>query len=99
MSAGTRICIGALQAEDDSVQIHVRDQGRGMSKQEVAEVLQKYFRAQSSEGIPGMGLGLYLVDRIIRLHNAELVITSEPGQGTCFTIVFSPAPANQIRKA
>jgi signal transduction histidine kinase len=97
--AGTRICIGALQAEDDSVQIHVRDQGRGMSKQEVAEVLQKYFRAQSSEGIPGMGLGLYLVDRIIRLHNAELVITSEPGQGTCFTIVFSPAPANQIRKA
>lgn len=88
---GTRICVGALQADDDSVQLYVRDQGRGMNKQEVADVLQKYFRAQSSEGIPGMGLGLYLVDRIVRLHNAELIITSELGQGTCFTIVFSPS--------
>lgn len=88
---GTRICVGAVQADDDSVQLYVRDQGRGMNKQEVADVLQKYFRAQSSEGIPGMGLGLYLVDRIVRLHNAELIITSELGQGTCFTIVFSPS--------
>ena len=88
---GTRICIGASQAEDGAVQLYIRDQGRGMSKQEVADVLQKYFRAQSSEGIPGMGLGLYLVDRIVRLHNAELVITSELGHGTCFTIVFLPS--------
>lgn len=88
---GTRICVGAVHADDDSVQLYVRDQGRGINKQEVADVLQKYFRAQSSEGIPGMGLGLYLVDRIVRLHNAELIITSELGQGTCFTIAFSPS--------
>ena len=73
------------------MQLYIRDQGRGMSKQEVADVLQKYFRAQSSEGIPGLGLGLYLVDRIVRLHNAELIITSELGRGTCFTIAFSPS--------
>lgn len=95
---GTRICVGAEHAEDGSVQLYIRDQGRGMSEQDVADVLQKYFRAPSSQGIPGLGLGLYLVDRIVRLHDAELKVASTLGHGTCFTIVFPPAMQKPVKE-
>lgn len=87
---GTTIQLGAYHKDKGSVCIYIRDQGCGMSEHDVINARHKYYRAESSKGVPGMGLGLYLVDRVMRLHNAKLVIESTPGEGACFTLVIPP---------
>lgn len=72
---------------DDTVSITIRDHGPGMNEEDLQQVLDKYFRT-GSENVPGMGLGLYLVDRIVRLHNATLKIESPTDGGLSFTVVF-----------
>ena len=88
------ITIKAKQHSDQSVSIQITDQGFGMSKEELRQVLDKYFRADKATNIPGMGLGLYIVDRIVRMHNASLNITSTPGVGTTFDLLFPPPKRN-----
>jgi two-component system, sensor histidine kinase LadS len=90
--ANTIINLSAKRHEDGSASIRIADQGSGMTHHERDQVLDKYFRAERSLDVPGMGLGLYLVDRIARLHDARLDISSVPGQGTVFTVHF-PTPS------
>ena len=85
------ITIKANRHQDHSVSIKITDQGFGMSQEELRQVLDKYFRADKATNIPGMGLGLYIVDRIVRMHNARLSIDSTPGVGTTFDLLF-PIP-------
>ncbi|MCC1496386.1 sensor histidine kinase [Alcanivorax sp. 1008] len=80
----------AEQRPDYSIVIQISDEGCGMSKEELSQVLDKYFRADTATGVPGMGLGLYIVDRIVRIHNATLTIHSTPGAGTIFNLSFPP---------
>ena len=88
--AGSSIEVSAYRRADHGVCLRVRDYGRGISEEERQQVLEKYFRASTATDIPGMGLGLYLVDRIARLHNGTLDIDSNPGAGTTFTVCFPP---------
>lgn len=90
---GTTIEVSGQRNSDGAVSISIADQGPGMTSEELRQVLEKYVRADSSRNIPGMGLGLYLVDRIVRLHDATMDIKSAPGAGTRFTIVF-PSTGN-----
>lgn len=87
---GSRIEVSAYRQADCTVCIRVRDHGRGMTDEDRLQVLEKYFRATTATDVPGMGLGLYLVDRITRLHNGKLEIDSNPGSGTIFTVSFPP---------
>ncbi|WP_415488222.1 sensor histidine kinase [Acetobacter sp.] len=70
----------------------VTDTGSGIHPDERAAVLTRFYRSDKSRHIPGSGLGLSLVASILRLHNAELLISDvEPGvpeKGTCFTVLF-----------
>ncbi|MDF1629837.1 MAG: sensor histidine kinase [Alcanivoracaceae bacterium] len=78
------------QHPDHSISIQISDQGCGMNKEELRQVLDKYFRADTATNVPGMGLGLYIVDRIVRMHNAILTISSTLGTGTTFNLLFPP---------
>ncbi len=86
----SRIEVSAYRQADNSICIRVRDFGRGMTEEERLQVPEKYFRTTTATDIPGMGLGLYLVDRITRLHNGKLDIDSNPGSGSTFTVCFPP---------
>jgi signal transduction histidine kinase len=67
--------------------IQVRDQGCGMSADQIAEIGEfKQFERASMEQ-QGIGLGLALVKRLAGLYGGELTITSQPKQGT--TVVIS----------
>lgn len=92
--AGSTIALHARRQDADVV-LAVTDQGCGMSEAECAQVVEKYFRAPGAADVPGMGLGLYLVDRIVRLHDARLDIRSRPGHGTTFRLVFTQ-PATTV---
>lgn len=68
--------------------IEVRDRGIGIPPEYLAHVVEKFYRVPSAENmlIPGTGLGLTLVDHIVRAHGGRLEIVSEPGKGSTMSI-------------
>jgi len=69
--------------------IRIKDEGIGMSSEEIEKVFEPFFRSAKAETISdGLGLGLSMSSRIIRLHKGEISVQSEPGKGSIFTISF-----------
>jgi len=74
----------------ERVQIAVRDQGIGMDRQELRKIFQKFYRTRRAEasGEAGAGIGLCIVQEIVGLHGGSIQVESEPGKGSCFTVVL-----------
>jgi signal transduction histidine kinase len=68
------------KAEAPWVALHVVDQGRGMSEAELAHVFQPF--VSTKDWGQGTGLGLPIVEEIVRAHRGEVEILSRPGAGT-----------------
>ncbi len=66
--------------------ISVVDQGVGVPADEVDQLFRRFFRARTSEGIPGTGIGLSFVAQIMELHNGAVEVKSVEGQGSTFTL-------------
>ncbi len=75
-------------AEGDNVVIEVTDYGVGIPADEQPRIFGKYFRASTSGGIPGSGLGLSLVKQFVELHNGSIALRSKVGVGTAITITL-----------
>jgi signal transduction histidine kinase len=69
---------------DNDVHIFVRDTGTGISVKNISKIFEPYFTTKET----GTGLGLTLVFKIIREHRGEIMVSSEPGEGTEFEIVL-----------
>lgn len=78
------------------IAIRVADQGRGMSCEEVARIGAIYFRASSSRGTKGSGVGLYMTQKIVVAHGGRLSVESREGMGSVF-IIHLPTPATSSR--
>lgn len=92
MSEGGRLMI---DVEVDDIHVHVRfaDTGPGISEEALRRLMEPYYTTKSS----GTGLGLLIVDRIVRAHGGELNIESRPGEGAAFTISL-PLHARMVRQ-
>jgi len=82
----------------------VADTGTGISDEDLRCVFQEFYRSASAKanGEPGTGLGLPIVDQIIRLYDGTVQVDSTPGQGTTFTLrlpVAGPGAEGQVRTA
>ena len=78
-----------LQSEriDSFFQLTIRDQGIGMSAEEVERVFDKFYRVDSSNtSVGGLGLGMSIVQQIIQGHQGSIQVDSAPGQGTSVTL-------------
>jgi signal transduction histidine kinase len=75
--------------------IRVSDTGRGIPKRELGKVMEPFYRGEESRAnqIPGSGLGLSLVNRVIRTYRGRLSIDSMVGRGT---IVTARLPFKQV---
>jgi signal transduction histidine kinase len=73
---------------EGGVQIAVEDAGAGIASDEIPKLFQKYFRGRAAQSKPGAGLGLYLVERIARLHGGSVRVENEPGTGCRFVFVL-----------
>jgi signal transduction histidine kinase len=72
----------------NQVAIRVRDRGVGIPESEKSRIFRKFTRGPSAErfGIKGTGIGLAMVKHIVDAHGGEVLIESEPGKGSTFTI-------------
>jgi signal transduction histidine kinase len=89
----TEVTITVLK-DASHVRIAVKDQGIGMDQKEVKLIFHKFYRTKKAEqsGEAGTGIGLSIVQQIVEQHGGEIEVTSEPGKGSCFTLVL-PASA------
>jgi polar amino acid transport system substrate-binding protein len=78
---GVRITTGV---EGERVFIRVRDEGRGITPEDLANIRTPFFTTKRAEG--GTGLGVSVSDRIAGEHGGELTFESEPGRGTTATL-------------
>jgi signal transduction histidine kinase len=69
--------------------ISIRDIGIGISLEDLKKIYQPFYRGANTHGYAGYGIGLSLVDKIFRLHNAHISVNSELNVGTEFLISFS----------
>ena len=82
-------------SEDESrfIEIRVTDHGVGIPDDEQGKIFSKYFRASTSGGIPGSGLGLTLVKQFVEMHNGSISLQSRVGEGTTMLIQLPIVPA------
>jgi PAS domain S-box-containing protein len=84
---GGRIRV-SLDQDSEFVFTHIADTGVGISYQSLKEVFTRHFQEKTKPlgNTKGLGIGLSLVQEIVKLHQGEIQIESELGKGTTFTV-------------
>ncbi|HET8541565.1 MAG TPA: MASE3 domain-containing protein [Anaeromyxobacter sp.] len=77
--------------EDGEVHVTVADRGAGISAADLPRIFDRYYRGQRHEG-EGLGLGLYIVRKLVEAHGGRIWAESRPGEGSTFTFTLPPAP-------
>ena len=81
----------SAQATGNTWSIAVSDNGIGMPADQLDAVFDIFKRLHSRKQYDGTGLGLSICRRIAELHHGHIGVTSEPGLGSCFTLVLPQA--------
>jgi two-component system phosphate regulon sensor histidine kinase PhoR len=76
--------------QPESLLLSVRDNGVGIEEQHLQRITERFYRVDQSRSsrTGGTGLGLAIVKHVAASHRAELLIDSEPGRGSCFSLQF-----------
>ncbi len=80
----------ALSKQNSALEVAVSDTGSGIAPEHLPRVFDRFYRAESSRGSDGAGLGLSLVKSIVDLHGGSATIESEIGRGTTVKLTFPP---------
>jgi len=82
--------IVSMKKLKDEVEISVRDQGIGLSKDDQGKLFDKFFRSDQASRMDtkGSGLGLYIVKKILDAHGGKIKVSSKSGKGSTFTITL-----------
>ena len=74
----------------DHLRLSVTDRGMGMDSHELKHIFDKFYRTKRAEaaGIEGTGIGLSIVQEIVRHHGGRIEVASQPGRGSCFTLIL-----------
>ena len=77
-----------LQWVNTHVELSVTDTGVGIPSEELPHLFKRFHRIKNSQGrsFEGSGIGLSLVQELVKLHSGTINVTSILGQGSCFTV-------------
>lgn len=89
MINGGRLMISA-RATEGGVQLSVADTGTGIEASNLARVMEPLYSTKAR----GLGLGLAISRSIVEKNQGRLYVTSEPGQGSTFTILLNASPSD-----
>jgi two-component system phosphate regulon sensor histidine kinase PhoR len=93
--AGGEIRLTWKSTTDGGAVFAVRDTGIGIDAQHLPRLTERFYRVDRgrSRETGGTGLGLAIVKHVVNRHAAKLDVSSEPGRGSCFSVVF---PGNRV---
>jgi signal transduction histidine kinase len=77
-----------LEQKDRSVQLQVRDTGVGIPHEEIPKLFERFHRVENtrSRTHEGSGIGLALVNELVKLHGGSIHVDSKPGRGSTFCV-------------
>lgn len=77
-------------SENGTCFVEVSDEGPGIAASEQGKIFEKFYRIQNAQplNVPGTGIGLALVKRIMESHKGRISLNSEPGKGSRFRLIF-----------
>lgn len=76
----------AAELHDGNLIFSVKDTGRGIARAERERIFGEFVRLSSAQGVGGVGLGLSIVDRLVKLLGGRIYLESQPGRGSKFSV-------------
>lgn len=86
---GGALTVSLRRTEDNAVLI-IRDTGMGIPPESLPHIFERFYRVDKarSRASGGSGLGLAIVRAIVQRNKGQILVDSDPGKGTCFTVTF-----------
>lgn len=87
-----------ISKNETGVLLQVRDNGIGIPKEHQERVFERFYRVDKSRSkeAGGTGLGLSIVKHAAKIHNAQLTLHSQPGEGTLVEVQFKPPEKSPV---
>jgi signal transduction histidine kinase len=95
----TEITVTANKVDKHYVEIAIRDQGIGISKDELEHIYERFYRSDSARTknqTSGYGLGLAIAHQIATVHKTSISVTSKKNSGSTFSLKIALAPSSKI---
>jgi CheY-like chemotaxis protein len=95
----------SLKSAGKTAELSVQDTGSGIAAEELPHIFERFYRVSGAQGrsYEGSGIGLALVQELVKLHGGTTQVNSEPGRGSTFTVSipfgFAHLPAQDISAA
>ena len=83
--AGGRVEV-VVEVSDGTARFAVSDTGTGIAADELPHVFERFWRGAGAHGTAGSGVGLAVVDELVRAHGGSVTAGSEVGRGSTFTV-------------
>jgi two-component system NtrC family sensor kinase len=80
------ISIRTSNPDEDTIRVDISDNGIGIPPEDMPHIFEPFF--STKQEAHGIGLGLPIAHGIIQSHNGKILVSSEPGQGTCISIIL-----------
>jgi signal transduction histidine kinase len=80
----------SVARENDVIAVTIEDRGVGVPEQERQLVFERCYRGSNTVGVPGSGVGLYVVKTLIDLHNGSVAVRDREGGGASFEVRLPP---------
>ncbi|WP_338046747.1 ATP-binding protein [Polyangium spumosum] len=81
-----------VEVDEGGARISVRDEGKGISPEDLPRIFDRFERAAASGAHGGLGLGLYIARQICEAHGGSICAFSEPGRGAEFVVTLPLSP-------
>ncbi len=92
--SGGRIAV-SVGAESQLAVVHVEDSGLGIDPGMLPHVFERHVQDETVRGTGGLGLGLFIVKKLVELHGGTVLVTSEGlGHGSTFTVQIPLRPGS-----
>ncbi len=85
-SAGSTITLKTYQSDQQELCFKVIDEGMGIKQEDLPLIFERFFQVDKSRSHEGIGIGLTIVQKIIKAHKGEIQVKSELGKGTTFKV-------------
>jgi signal transduction histidine kinase len=93
-SPGKNVKVRLSFVREGAMAIEIQDQGPGITPEELQRVFLPFYRSPKTASVKGSGIGLSLVDSIMKLHHINLSVATYQGTGTTFKLEFPAVLSN-----
>jgi len=84
--ADARIWIEGEKRAEGGMTIAVHDEGPGIPQSEIKHIFERFYRASTSTGVAGTGIGLFLAAALVDIHGGKFDVMSDDGKGTTISV-------------